>query len=125
MLARVEIETLYLLLRFLKRTSNHFIFYRFVLGNVKTPHHLLDGIYGKNAHQGILERNKKLCSAGIALPSGAPAQLIVYAPSVMPFGAEHKQAAQHLYCFICLGSARIAAKLDIDAAAGHVGGQRH
>ncbi len=79
-------------------------------------HDARDAVGAEQAHQIVLERDIEARRARVALAAGPPAQLPVNAARLMPFGADDAQAAQ-------LGHAR--PQLDVSAAPGHVGGDRH
>src|SRR5207245_840808 len=53
-----------------------------------------DALAAEDAHQIVLEREKKARGAGIALAAGASSQLIINAPRLMAFRAEDVQAAE-------------------------------
>src|SRR5579864_7100334 len=69
----------------------------------------------EDLHQVVFERDEKAARAWIALPAGAPAELVVDATALVPLGADDVKAAH-------LGYAR--SEHDVCAAAGHVGGDR-
>ena len=105
----------------------------------------------EDAHQVVFQRQEEARPPRIALPSGPAAQLIVDAPALVAFRADHEQPAGLLHLLmrrgdlvVDLGRARrllrgvvdaakfllqphlqIAAEFDVGAAAGHVGGDRH
>ena len=67
-------------------------------------------------HQLVLEREKRLDMARIALPAAAALKLAVDAAAVMPLAEDDIEAAER-------GHAR--AQLDVRPPPGHVGGDRH
>ena len=94
---------------------------------------------------------KKRDAPGIALPAGAAAQLVVDAPALVAFRADHEQPARLLHLLMRRGDLladlrlargvqsrivdpvqfllqphlEVAAEFDVGAAAGHVGGDGH
>ena len=60
-------------------------------------------------------RDEELRAARIALPAGAAAQLVVDPPALVPVRADHVQTAELRDAW---------PELDVDAAAGHVRGDR-
>ncbi len=70
----------------------------------------------------VLEADEEPAGPRVALPPGAPAQLVVDAPALVPVRAEHIEAAQRRQP---AAKRRVAsAEDDVGAAAGHVGGDR-
>src|SRR5438105_8098166 len=65
-----------------------------VLLQAKPLQHAIELIGPEDAHEIIFERQKEFGMAGIALPAGAAAQLVVDAPALMPLRAEHVEAAR-------------------------------
>src|ERR1035438_1475022 len=51
-----------------------------------------DALAAEDAHQIVLQREIKARSAGVALPAGAAAELIIDAPGFVGLGAEHVQS---------------------------------
>ena len=70
-------------------------------------------VAGEQADELVLGREVEAALAGVALAAGAAAELVVDAPALVALRAEHVQAA---------GFDHALAELDVDAAAGHVGG---
>jgi hypothetical protein len=110
--------------------------------------HAVHAVGAEDAHQVVLQRQEELRAARVALAAGAAAQLVVDAPALVALGAEHEEAAGLQRLFLqardfladlldpwrrapapssmspsswrC--ACRVAAELDVGAAAGHVGG---
>ena len=106
-------------------------------------HEALDPVGSKNAHQVVLERQIEPGNPGVALSSGAPAQLVVDASGLMAFGAKNMQTprlddrivarlpvsgetlAGGFVQYLALGCQlrlQVAAEHDIGTAARHIGG---
>ena len=126
---------------------------RLVLLQPQPLQHGVELVGPEDAHQVVFQRQEELGVPGVALPAGAAAQLVVDATALVPLGAQHEQPAgrqrlllepRHLGADLArprvvLARARvldlgqflpdahvgIAAELDVGAAAGHVGGDRH
>jgi malic enzyme len=112
-----------------------------------------DALGAEDAHQVVFQAEVELARARVALPARTASQLVVDAPALVPLGAQHEQPAGHqrllleprhlgpdlLRTRVVLARARvfdlgqflpdahvgIAAELDVGAAPGHVGGDRH
>ena len=67
----------------------------------------------KNAHQVVFERQIKSRRSRIALPSGAPAQLVVDAPRLMPLRTHNVQPARRDHGFVILGRIRRVPLVDL------------
>ncbi len=65
-------------------------------------HDSRDPVAGEDAHQIVFQREVKARRSGIALPAGAPAQLVVDAPGLMALGAEDVQAAERDHLVVLL-----------------------
>src|SRR5580700_2880835 len=63
-------------------------------GHSEAEHQGFDALAAENAHQVVFERKKESRGTGIALASGASAQLIIDAASFVAFRAENVQAAE-------------------------------
>ena len=113
--------------------------------------HALDALGAEDAHQVVFQGQEELGRPGVALATGAAAQLVIDAAAFVAFGAQDKEAAggDHLFLLfrhlgaqggdasVALGAVghvvqfladahvRVAAKLDVGAAARHVGGDGH
>ena len=130
---------------------------RHVLLETETLHDPGDAVGGEALHQIVFEREVETRRTRVALPTGAAAELVVYAARVVPLRADDVEAAdshdafvafvadalglgecrvvgllvhfgrvetpamQNLGCETC----RVAAELDVGAAAGHVRGDGH
>ena len=70
----------------------------------------------EDAHEVVFQRQIEAGGTGVALTTGAAAQLIVDAAAFMAFRTENVQAAEFLHAL---------AEHDVGAAAGHVGGDGH
>src|SRR4029078_7392839 len=46
----------------------------------------------ENAHEVVLERQEEMRMAGVALPAGAAAKLVIDAPALVALGAYHVEA---------------------------------
>src|SRR5436190_1029546 len=114
-LARDEVLLLDLLLRALDLVREDLRLHRLVLGNLEALHDVLDPVAGEQPHQVVLAGQVEAGLAGVALAAGAPAQLVVDAARLVALRPEHVEAAD---------LADAVAELDVDAAAGHVGGDR-
>src|SRR3989344_4410428 len=99
MFARVKIKTFYASLGGFERASDHAVFYRFVFGYAESTHHFFHHIRGKNPHEVVFQRYKKLCFARIALSARTTAHLIVNTTSFVPFRAENKDPSRRFYFF--------------------------
>jgi hypothetical protein len=76
-------------------------------------HHALGA---EQAHQVVFQRYIETGLAGVALAPGTAAQLVVYAPGLVALRADNLQPAEFFHAVF---------QLDVGAAAGHVGGDRH
>ena len=99
---------------------------RLVFGDAEAAHQPFERIRRKDAHERVLERDEKLRLARVALAAGAAAQLVVDAARLVALGAEQRKVRRRsLLLRTASGVAGIAAEFDVDAAAGHVGGDGH
>ncbi len=89
-LADVEVARLNLLLRFFQRFVDPRMDDRLVFLQPQLGQHAVELIGAEDTHQIVFEGEKELGMAGIALASGAAAQLIINATALVPLGAEHK-----------------------------------
>src|SRR3989338_7930154 len=119
--ARIEINLFDACLRLLERARNHRILYRLVLGDLEGSHHTLNRIGREDAHEVIFERYVELCLSRIPLPARATAQLIIDAARIVPLGADDRESPDIFDLLVFFGRAGIAAELDVDSAARHVG----
>ena len=87
-----------------------------LVGEAHAVHDRGHTVAAEQAHHFVFQRNVEARRPRIALTAGAAAQLIVDAPRFVSFGADDVQAAVLGHAF---------AQLDVGAAAGHVGGDRH
>ena len=148
LLAHVVIARLDLLLRRLDRLGNPRVDDRLAIFETIVHHAAEHRLLAEDAQQIIIEAEVKTAEPGIALTARATAQLVVDTAAFMAFGAEHEQptgsahglalglhflldaldggvafrAFGHVAEFARHPRFEIAAKLDIGAAAGHVGG---
>ena len=79
---------------------------RHVFFHAQPQHQVLHALAAEDAHQIVLQRKIEARAAGIALPAGASAQLIVDAPRFVPLGAEDMQAAQRDHFVVLLARSR-------------------
>ena len=93
-LADLEVLLLDLRLRRTDRAGDHLRFDRHLVGNVQRVHDLLDRRAVEQPHQVVAEREVEARLPRVALTTGAPAQLVVDAPRVVPLGAEHVKPAE-------------------------------
>ena len=92
-LADREVLRLDLLLRALDRARHHLVLDRDALLHPEPLHEARDAVGAEDPHQVVFEREIEARRAGIALPAGAAAQLVVDAARLVPLGAEDVQAA--------------------------------
>ena len=114
-LAAHEVELLDLDLRLLDHVAQHLGLDRLTLLRAEAAEDLEHAVAGEQADELVLGREVEAALAGVALAAGAAAKLVVDAAALVALGAEHVQAA---------GLDHALAELDVDAAAGHVGGDR-
>src|SRR5512134_2029518 len=151
LLADVEVVRLDLPLRALDRAGDQGVLDRLALGHLEPFHDRLDALAGEDPQQLVVEPEVEARGAGIALPAGAAAQLVVDAPRLVALGADDVQAAGVDHLLVehapfgtqrrdALGLRRlvhvriglddvdlllhVAAEDDVGAAAGHVGRDR-
>ncbi len=93
-LADLEVLRLDLVLRPLDRLRDHVVLDGHVAWDLQPSHDRLHPVAGEAPHQVVLEREVEPGLAGVALPSGAAAQLVVDAARLVTLGAEHVEAAQ-------------------------------
>ena len=79
-------------------------------------HEAGNALGSKEAHEVVFERNKELRRSGVALASGASAQLAVDAARIVALSSDNGETT----CGLGLGG-----QLDVGSAAGHVGGDGH
>ena len=147
-LADVEVARLNPLLRFGDRGVDHAVRDRLALFQAQALQHAVKLVLPEDAHQIVMQAQIEFRMTGIALPARAAAQLIVDTPAFVPFGAEHVEPAglddlllrlrdlgadllrySFLLGFVgdangldCDAHVRVAAELNVGAAAGHIGG---
>ena len=92
-LADGEVLRLDLLLRPLDGLGHHAVLDRHPLFHAESIHQPLDAVRPEDAHQVVLEREVEPRGAGVSLPSGAPPELIVDAPRLVPLGPDDVQPA--------------------------------
>ncbi len=93
-LARVEVLRFNGFLRILNATRDKAGFDGNTLGHAEAVHQRFDAFTAEDAHQVVFEREEKPRRAGIALPSGASAQLIINAACFVTLGAKNVHAAE-------------------------------
>ena len=92
-LADGEVLRLDLLLGALDGARHHLVLDRNALLHPEALHQARDAIRPEDPHQVVFEREVEARGAGIALPPGAAAQLVVDAPRLVPLGAEDVESA--------------------------------
>jgi hypothetical protein len=94
-------------------------------GRAELFQHALDAIGREDAHQVVVQRNEELRRARVALAAGAAAELVVDAAGLswrsVPITCKSARGANLSPTWQRFR--RVAAQDDVDAAAGHVGGQ--
>ena len=93
LLADIEVACLDLALCVLDGTRDHAGFDGFAFRNLEACHDGFQLVTGKDFQQRVFEGKIETRRAGIALATGAAAQLIVDTPRLMAFGADDMQAA--------------------------------
>ena len=93
MLADGEVLRLDLLLRALDGPGDHAVLDRHAFFHAEPLHQAGDAVRAEDAHQVVFEREIEARRAGVALASGAAAQLVVDAPRLVALGADDVQAA--------------------------------
>jgi hypothetical protein len=73
--------------------SDELRFDRHILFHAEPQHQILHAVAAENTQQIVLQREIEARTAGIALASGASAQLIINAPGFVTFGAQDVQTA--------------------------------
>ena len=152
LLADVEVARLDLLLRLVERLVDPGVDDRLAFLEAEALQHRIHPLGAEDPHQIVFERDKEFGGAGVALAARAAAQLVVDAPALMPLAADDKEPAGLHHLLVRRRRSRresrppaprarpassiggelglephleIAAELDVGAAAGHVGGDRH
>ena len=146
-----EVAFLNLLLGFFKRFIDPGVHDGFAFFEAEFFQHVIDALGAEDAHQIVFQRQEKLRCAGVALASGTAAQLVIDASAFVTLGADYVKAAslddnflfrfdigldlfnflgtlfrgQAVFNFLLDAHIKIAAELNIGAAAGHVGGNGH
>ncbi len=152
-LADVEVVRLDLRLRALQRLVDPGMDDRLALLEAELLQHPVHAVGAEDAHQVVLQRQEELRVPGVALAAGAAAQLVVDAAALVPLRADDVEAAgarlerqrlqpldlgadlllalvalrpfRHVGQLVHHAHVGVAAELDVGAAAGHVGGDRH
>ncbi len=93
-LADVEVALLDLALRVLDAARDQRVLDGLVVGHAHAIHQVLDAIAGEDAHQVVFERQVELAVAGVALATGAAAQLVVDAARLVALRADDVEAAE-------------------------------
>ena len=94
MLADGEVLALDLLLGSLDGPADHLVFDGDAFAHADPGHQAGDALAAENPHQVVLEREVEAGRAGVALPAGPAAELVVDAPGLVAFGADDVEAAQ-------------------------------
>ena len=100
MLARFEVAAFDRLLRGRDALGNHLRLNRDTLLHAEALHQRLHFVAGEDAHQIVFKRKEETRRSRIALAAGAPAQLVVDAPRLVPFSAEDVQTAALDHFFV-------------------------
>ncbi len=93
-LAALVVELLDLLLRVLDGARDHLGLDRLALRPLQPFHDRAHLVGGEHPHQVVFEREVEQRRARVPLAPGAAAQLVVDAPRLVPFGAEHIQTPE-------------------------------
>ena len=92
-LADVEVVALDLRLRRLDGARHHAALERHVVFHAELLHHARQPLRREPPHDVVLERHVEARRAGVALPAGTAAELVVDAARLVPLGADDVQAA--------------------------------
>ncbi len=93
-LADGEVLRFHLLLRALDGARHHPVLDRHAFFHPQTLHQAGDAVGPEDAHQVVFERQVEARRTRVALAAGAPAQLVVDAPRLVPLGGDDVQPAQ-------------------------------
>ena len=72
---------------------NKRVLYNLALFHAQAVHYHLDPVGAEYPHEVVFKRKVEPAASRVSLPSGPSAQLVVYTPGLMPFGAYYVQAA--------------------------------
>ena len=145
LLAHVEVAVLHLALRLLDGVGDHAVLDGLAFLHAQRLHETLHPFRCEDAHEVVFQGEVEAGDAGVALPAGAAAQLVVDAPGFVAFGAEDVQPAGRHHRAVALPPIRfdlfdffrsrrfqgadfrlpVAAQHNVGAAPGHVGGDGH
>ena len=92
-LAGLEVLGFHCLLRRLDALGDHAALDGHALFHAQPLQQRADPLAGKDAHQVVFEGEEEARAAGVALTAGASAELVVYAPRLVPLGAQNMQAS--------------------------------
>ena len=81
---------------------------RLALLEAEPLQHPAHPVRAEDAHQVVFEREEEAERAGVALPAGAAAQLVVDAPALVPLGADDEAARRPAFTFSCAGGDLVA-----------------
>ena len=93
-LTNLEVPALNTLLGALDLLGEHSRLKGLVVLQTQTIHHCADPLGAEQAHQVVLQRNKELGGAGVALTARTAAQLIINAAALVALGADDMQTAR-------------------------------
>ena len=133
MLSHVEVVRFHFHLRVFNRFADDVVGDGFVLFHARPVHDGADAVAAESADDFVVKRHVELRGAGVALPPGAPSELVVDAPRLVALGADDVQAAgvQDALVILFPLSRRdavdvgAAAQNDVRSAPRHVGGDSH
>jgi hypothetical protein len=123
-LADLEVARLDLALGALQRLVHPGVDDRLAFLHAELAEHRVEPVGPEDPHQVVLEREEEQRAAGVALPAGAAAELVVDAPALVALGAEHEEAARLERPRLGLGDLGLDAGADlrrVDVAAGRLG----
>ena len=115
-LTDAEVVLFHLLLCTLDALRDHGVLNHLTLLESQFVHDRCDALAGEESHQFVFQRDVEYAGARIALTACTSAQLAVYAPALVTFGADDGQSA---------GGLHLGRQFDVGTTAGHVGGDGH
>jgi hypothetical protein len=120
LLADIEVAGFDLALRRFQRASDERMLDGLAFRHLQLVHDGAQALAGKNAQQRIVQRQIEARGAGVALTTGATAQLVVDTARFVAFGADDMQTAsgQHLIVHRFCHSSRICAIFASRSASG-------
>ncbi len=102
-LADVEVARLDLLLGLFQRLVDPGMGDRLVFLEAKALQHGIHAVRAEDAHQVVLQRQEELGTPGVALTARTAAKLVVDAPALVAFGADHEEPASFQRLALQLG----------------------